>query len=304
MAQSQTAHRQRPVTRPAAPAPRSRNRSAWYVGAAIAATVVIVVTLVLIKMSGGSSPASTRRQSQQTAPASVVEAATGVPGATVDRVGIPSGVSLPDALPAAAPLTLPAAGSGSLPGIVYVGADYCPYCAAERWALVAALSRFGTFSDLKITTSASGDVYPSTYTFSFSGSHYSSPYVAFTAVELYGNEPGADGHYPTLETPTPTVQRLLSTYDVPPYTSSAGGIPFLDIANRYLVISSQFSPALLAGLDAGQIAARLADPATAVSQAVVGSANALTAAVCRSTGGQPVAVCDAAGVTAAGAKLP
>ena len=29
--------------------------------------------------------------------------------------------------------------------ILYVGANYCPYWAAERWAMVMELSQFGTF---------------------------------------------------------------------------------------------------------------------------------------------------------------
>ena len=33
--------------------------------------------------------------------------------------------------------------SGS-PELFYYGAEYCPYCAAERWSVVIALSRFGT----------------------------------------------------------------------------------------------------------------------------------------------------------------
>ena len=43
-----------------------------------------------------------------------------------------------------APLT-----SGGKPEMLYIGAEYCPYCAAERWAMIVALSRFGTFSGLR-----------------------------------------------------------------------------------------------------------------------------------------------------------
>ncbi len=32
----------------------------------------------------------------------------------------------------------PALTSGGKPQIVYMGAEYCPYCAAERWAMVVA----------------------------------------------------------------------------------------------------------------------------------------------------------------------
>src|SRR5438270_1263439 len=33
---------------------------------------------------------------------------------------------------------------GRKPVFLFVGAQYCPFCAAERWAVVKALSRFGT----------------------------------------------------------------------------------------------------------------------------------------------------------------
>ena len=55
----------------------------------------------------------------------------------------------------------------NLPRIIYVGADFCPFCAAERWALVIALSKFGTFNVLHYMTSSASDVYPSTPTFTF-----------------------------------------------------------------------------------------------------------------------------------------
>src|SRR5207249_3539085 len=29
--------------------------------------------------------------------------------------------------------------------VLFVGADYCPYCAAQRWSIIAALNRFGKF---------------------------------------------------------------------------------------------------------------------------------------------------------------
>ena len=60
------------------------------------------------------------------------------------------------------------------PIVLYVGGEFCPYCAAERWSPVVALSRFGTFSNLTLLRSSSTDMFPDTRTFSFAGSHYSS----------------------------------------------------------------------------------------------------------------------------------
>ncbi|MGH3290263.1 MAG: DUF929 family protein, partial [Trebonia sp.] len=42
---------------------------------------------------------------------------------------------------------------GGKPEVLYVGAEYCPYCAMENWPLIVALSRFGQFTGL--TTSRS-----------------------------------------------------------------------------------------------------------------------------------------------------
>ncbi len=50
------------------------------------------------------------------------------------------------------------------PEVLYIGA-YCPFCAAERWAAIVALSRFGTFSVLRTVHSSSTDVDASTPAF-------------------------------------------------------------------------------------------------------------------------------------------
>jgi hypothetical protein len=200
-------------------------------------------------------------------PPSVV-AALNVPASTLDAVGRSPSVVPPSRV-----------GDGSIgrgadgkPLITYVGAEYCPYCAAERWALAVALSRFGTFTKLAGTHSAIQDVYPDTQTLSFYGSRYTSPYVDFQSVEQTTNEP-VGGSYPTLQTPTAQERALMATYD------SAGSIPFLDIANRYVVTGSSYSPQVLQGLSRAQIAAQLGDPKSAVAQAIDGTANEITAAI-------------------------
>ena len=73
--------------------------------------------------------------------------------------------------------------------------------------MVVALSRFGTFSNLRTTTSAADDVYPSTPTFTFYGADYTSPYLAFSSVELESNV-RSGGQYRALQTPTADQQQL------------------------------------------------------------------------------------------------
>ena len=60
--------------------------------------------------------------------------------------------------------------------VVYVGSEFCPYCAAVRWSLVVALSRFGTFSHLGQTRSSSSEAFPGLQSFSFDGASYQSRY--------------------------------------------------------------------------------------------------------------------------------
>ncbi|MBV8952198.1 MAG: DUF929 family protein, partial [Actinobacteria bacterium] len=171
--------------------------------------------------------------------------------------------------------------------VLYMGAEYCPFCATERWALVAALSRFGRFEGLQLTHSASDDTYPDTQTFTFHGSRFDSPYVVFQPVEMKTNR------YANLETPTPEQRHLMLTYGGPPYfaPSSTGGIPFIDLGGKYLVSGASYDPSVLQGKSATDITIEMGDPSRPVSQGAVGSANALTEAICGLTGNTPANVC-------------
>jgi Domain of unknown function (DUF929) len=174
-----------------------------------------------------------------------------------------------------------------------VGAEYCPFCAGERWPLIVALSRFGTFDNLQLSRSASDDVYPSTPTFSFVGSTYTSPYLEFNPVELQSNVRSGSS-YQALQTPTPAQTNLLRTYDAPPYVpaSAAGSIPFIDFAGQYLVSGAGYDVGTLHGMTQEQVAAALSDPSSPQAQAILGSANVLTAAICTATGNAPANVCN------------
>ena len=180
--------------------------------------------------------------------------------------------------------------------ITYIGAEYCPYCAAERWALAVALSRFGTFSNLSGTHSSGADVYPDTQTLSFYGSTYTSPYVDFQAVEEASNQQ-VGGTYRTLQAPTAAQRALMATYD------PQGSIPFLDIANRYVVTGSSFSPQVLQGLSRGQIAAQLADPSTGWPRRSTGRPTPSRPPSRSVTGNQPSTVANSAAIAAIAQKL-
>jgi uncharacterized protein DUF929 len=204
-----------------------------------------------------------------------------VPVEALDAVGAGSDVTPPKALPAGTP---PLERDGK-PQVLYIGAEYCPFCAAQRWPLIVALSRFGTFQDLGATASSASDAFPNTQTFSFHGSTYTSEHLSFAGIETETNT-GV-----TLDQPTPDQQALLQRYDGPPYTTAAGSIPFLMIGNRFVAIGASFDPSVLRGMTRDEIVAALSDPASEVAREVNGSANTLTAAICQTTGDEPQSVC-------------
>ncbi len=263
--------------------------------------IAVIATMVLIKATGGPS-ASSGGASQRAAGSSVssganagttalpqsILASLSVSPATLDSVGSPGSVVPPSRVGGSGAILRAADGK---PEITYVGAEYCPYCAAERWALAVALSRFGTFSNLSGTHSSSADVYPDTQTLSFYGSSYSSTYLDFQAVEEATNQE-VGGTYQTLQAPTAAESSLLSTYD------TQGSIPFLDIGNKYVTTGASFSPQVLQGLSRAQIASQLGDASSPVAQAIDGTANNITAAICSVTGNNPSSVCDSPAIAA------
>jgi hypothetical protein len=253
----------------------------------IAASVIVLALAALVVVRLVSSSNSGAPTASGPAPASVTDAVSGVDASTLSGVGRGTLAQLPTPV-----RTDIQRGPNGLPLITYVGAEYCPFCAGERWPLIVALSRFGTFDNLQLSHSASNDVYPNTPTFSFVGSSYSSPYVDFSPVELQSNVPSGSG-YQQLQTPTPDQTSLLKKYDAAPYVpaSSAGSIPFIDFAGQYLVSGASYDVGTLHGMTQQQVADALQDPKSPQAQAILGAANALTAAICSATGNQPTNVC-------------
>ena len=270
-------------------------------GSAVAAVVLVVAVLIVVKLTAhpAATPSTAATTGAQPASSAVASAVTGIPAAVLDKVAAGQVNTPPTTTTGKTVLT-----DGGKPLVVYLGAEYCPYCAAERWAMVAALSRFGTFTNLGQTHSSSTDVFPDTATLSFHGASYTSRYLAFQGVEMQSNQPQGNGYAP-LDTPTAAQQQLLKTFDAPPYVSAdaAGSIPFIDFANQAVVSGASYSPQLLAGKSADQVAAALSDPANPIAQAVDGTANAFTTLLCQLTNGQPGTVCTSTAATAYKGKL-
>lgn len=275
--------------------PRRATRSGMTMWLILGVIVVIGVALVVATVAGRDDGKGSATRSL--APVSLVHTVTSVPDSVANQIGAGTATSLPVALNA------PSVTSDGKPVVTYMGAEYCPYCAGERWAMVLALSRFGTFDKLGATHSASGDVHPNTPTFTFHGSTFSSPYVDFQPVEMQTNQLSGST-YSTLDTPTAAQKKLLATYDAPPYFQGSGAIPFIDFAGKYGLSGASYDVSVLDGQSADDIAKALHDPNSPIAKSIVGTANAMTAAICAATNDQPASACSIPAVKALRAKLP
>jgi hypothetical protein len=268
---------------------RKRRQMMVTMGAIGLVLVVIVAFIIAKAVSGGSGPAASGKNGK------VVSAVTSIPQSVFDKVGT-------GALPKqVAPQHVPpghALASGGKPEVLYVGAEYCPYCATERWPVVAALSRFGTFHDLGTTRSSSTDAYPNTATLSFHGASYDSKYLNFQGFET------SDRQQAPLDSLPPAAQKAFRALDAPPFQPAPGGsIPFIDFAGKYMIVGASYDPQVLQGKNHLQIAQAMHDPSSDIAQGADATANMITAMVCTLTNQQPAKVCNSSGVQAAATKF-
>jgi Domain of unknown function (DUF929) len=212
--------------------------------------------------------------------ASYFQVAVNVSSSTLETTGLPATVAVPTRVSP----TLPTAGTNGV--VSYVGAEYCPYCAIQRWGLLVALSKFGTFTNLnREIFSSSSDAYPHLASWSFVGAKYTSKYFRFEPVELTSDKPISGGGYAPLETMTKP-QRV--AYDK---FNPQGELPFVDFGNRYVTLGASSSPSVLEGLSPSAIGQQLNNPESPVALAVDGSANYFIAALCSMAQGDAPAIC-------------
>jgi hypothetical protein len=262
------------------------------VGAVVVVVAVVVVFVVIKATSGGSSGSTASGGVNGTLlPASVQKNITTVPDSALQSVGTGSVLSYnPKPITTIKGASLTADGK---PQMLYIGAEFCPYCAAMRWSMAVALSKFGTLSPLHGIHSSSTDTDPNTPTLTFYKTTYTSKYLTFTPVE---NE--TISHAPLQKT-TKAQQAVWVKYSPP----NQLGYPFIDFGNKYLINGPQFDPAILAGLSYAQVAQQMRDPSSNVAKGVLGAANYVTAAICKITNNAPSSVCSAPAVTAMAGKL-
>lgn len=186
--------------------------------------------------------------------------------------------------------------SNGLPQVLYVSAEWCPNCAATRWPLAIALSRFGTFTGITTTYSSSTDQPSHIPTLSFRDSSYKSTYIDFAGKEA------VDGNNKPLQKLTSAESAIFDklggqTAGSPP------GYPFVDFGGKWKQNGTSYNPSILAGMTPDQVAASMTDATSKPGAAIQASADVFTAEICDMTGGKPASVCTTTGVAAATTAL-
>jgi len=284
-----------------------QRRRIYLAGGSIIVVVIVVLAFVLVKLNSGGGTAGTSSNGPTgTALASVTKQVTDIPTSVTDQVAggkVPASFFV-DAKTSSAVTSIQSMGSyfatvdgkaltqNGKPEVLYIGSEYCPFCAAQRWAMINAFSRFGTFTGLTTTHSSSSDIDANTPTYTFYGSTYTSKYISFTSVELNKNYRvgnATTGDYVNLQTPTAAEEALQTAYDPGTY------IPFIDFGNKYVQEGniSPLAPTMLDGKTWAQVAAAMNEPTSTIAQAEDANANYETAAICELTNNQPATACTA-----------
>ena len=286
-----------------APTPALRQIPRRYVALGlIILAIALLGTLVLVRDNTAPGSSSTV-ETFSAAPSSLVSMLD-LPSSVYDTVGVSSPAN---------PVTPPqSTGSGQLwqdsvnggrllPVVYFYGAEFAPYAAAQRWPLILALSRFGTFSQLGLMQSSSTTAFPDLSTFTFWNVGYTSKWVRLQSVERYSSLNPTGARYLPLQVPAPRQASAVSEY-----APSSDTFALTDVANKFVLSGSAFSPAVLDGLTQDQIAGDLATPTAPLTQAVVTAANEVTATICAVDGEKPGTVCRSTGVQEADEllKLP
>ncbi len=258
-----------------------RRRRLLTIGGASIAVLAVVLVIVFVGLN--SSHKTNTHNLRQNFTTAENAALSSVTPATFQQVGTSTSGLIASGLPQK--ISDPPINS-TKPDVLYIGAEFCPYCAAERWPLTIALERFGTFTGLQTMHSSSSDVFANTPTMTYLNAHYQSKYLTFTSVEA------EDVNHNKLQQPTQAQTSLWTKYT---FDKTTGGdsFPFIDFDGKSVIVGPTYSPQILSGLSQATITNDLKDPSNPVTTAVLKAANYITAALCQVTGNQPSNVCTA-----------
>lgn len=159
--------------------------------------------------------------------------------------------------------------------VYFMGAGFCPFCAAERWAIVKALECFGEWNGLVTDKSAGHDEkYLNVPTFNLARAKYSGNSIEFVCKET------ADHNFEPLQ------ELDDSDYEILDMFNPDQMIPFLLIDGQYMQVGAGFSPDLIQNMSHDQVQAELDRPDSAIGKAIRAEMDNITALVCKSIGGK------------------
>ena len=264
-----------------ADAARKERQRKQVIAAVVAVVVVVVAVAVGVAVSNRPKPAPAASGAD-----AALASLTSLPQATLDASAAPNPNFAPAKLEGGTPLT-----QDGKPKVLYVGAEYCPFCAMERWALIGALSRFGTFTGLTPTTSSSSDVHPDTPTWSFAKAKYTSDVLALEAIETQ------DRNQQPLQTLDGQNLQLFQKFN------PGGGIPWIDYGGTNATSGATVDANVIDGKTYDQIIAGIKDPNSEIGKTMNPAINLISAQLCQMTGGKPTNVCTSSGVMTASVRL-
>ncbi len=277
------ANRQAAKERAAALASRRRRNRLLGLGSIVMAVIVVAV-LVAVWAGGGGGGGSTGASETSPAGGTPIAAAITSRLASVPLSSLAnaptSGIVAAPAPISDAPLT-----TDGKPDLLYIGAEFCPVCATERWAMYVALSKFGTFSRQpgEIHSAVRDGDIP---TLTFYNSTYASPYFSFTPVETTTNQPDGN-YYVSLQKPTAAQQKLWASH-------TDQSFPWIDFGGKMELSNAQYDPTVLEGVSFADIAKDIGNNSTVIGADIDASAKVLIQTICSTlSNDEPAAVCNA-----------
>ena len=265
-----------------AEATRQERERKQMIAAVVAVVVVIIAVTLGVVIANRPKPAAPATTGADAA----LTTLTSLPQSTLDAAVAPAPNQAPAKLDGGTALT-----QDGKPKVLYVGAEYCPFCAMERWALIGALSKFGTFSGLTPTTSSSTDVHPNTPTWSFAKAKFTSDLLAFEAVETQDRQG------------QPLQQLEGDNLAVFTKYNPGGGIPWVNYGGTHATNGATVDANVLDGKTYDQIIAGIEDPKSDIGKTMNPAITMITAQLCELTKGQPSNVCTSQGVLSASVLL-
>ena len=250
----------------------AERRNRWYLILGVVVAVGAILAVVFTVSGGKSGPP------RQAVPPNEVAQMENIPVSTL--VAAKAGLN-----PAQAAMGVPPDKVGGKPTVLFIGAEFCPICAAERWPMTLALMKFGTFTNLQKTHSAVVDGNAGTW--SYEGATYTSQYLNFQPYELYTNQPSG-GYYKKLDTLPDAAHQIWANN-----LGSQLTFPFVDFAGQEVIATAQYNPSSLYNHSFENVLGAVGSNDNTTGAAIDAAAAVFVKYLCGVTQNQPSDVCSA-----------